>query len=397
MAAHTMNVDDLLGEIACTMEIDAPTEEVAAPLDEVLLTKPPALRKKPQRRMGIGTGKYYADAAAFNADLTKWHEEHAARKVLVEEYERQQDRLRDRSTRTQRSGAQHRKQAGAAAPEKAASQRWRSRKNYHRRVQEIVDANRFESGQRVRVRIGPHKGKCGWVSERVGSKLSVQLDQLERGALVDAAPHTIEPWPRIGQEINWIRGSPGEIATVVAYAGQAGKVDQENQDHQELWNGAMFPSGTQVGDPYAVYELSRVIYASPKDIIGLAGQEIRVGAQVQASQKDDEPDDYSRPTNQVKSWLQNMGGDHESKFVVKAICTECTECVELVHTFRLQHTAFDLDLLERAAAEGWVPGCPFDHENKCQHMGHSDKCQFHCACCSEMEDLCVCYSCDESD
>ena len=68
---------------------------------------PPPLRKKPQRRWGIGAAKYYASVEAFNADLAQWNAEHTARAMLIaqrrvaSERQREKKRSRDSSTRNE--------------------------------------------------------------------------------------------------------------------------------------------------------------------------------------------------------------------------------------------------------------------------------------------------------
>ena len=71
------------------MEIDS---------SEAVIEKPERMRKKPQERQ-VGAGKRYGTHAEFQADLKKWDDEHAARELLMKQYNRQQDRLRDRSGR----------------------------------------------------------------------------------------------------------------------------------------------------------------------------------------------------------------------------------------------------------------------------------------------------------
>ena len=64
------------------MSLDEPTGS-----SEVIVTKPPPMRKKPQQRW-IGPGKRYATRAQFDADLAKWVEEHEARKLLVKKWDK---------------------------------------------------------------------------------------------------------------------------------------------------------------------------------------------------------------------------------------------------------------------------------------------------------------------
>ena len=63
---------------------------------------PPKLRKKPQRRGNIGVDKTYADEVAFKAAVEVWEQEHKKR---MKEWDREQDKLRDRSGR-QRDGVE---------------------------------------------------------------------------------------------------------------------------------------------------------------------------------------------------------------------------------------------------------------------------------------------------
>ena len=69
----------------------------------VIPSPPPKLRPKPQAR-DIGPYKPYADRAAFDADIVRWDEERAARKVLTAERERLQQKARDRTSRTRPDG-----------------------------------------------------------------------------------------------------------------------------------------------------------------------------------------------------------------------------------------------------------------------------------------------------
>ena len=70
---------------------------------DALAEEPPALRPKPQRRSNVGTGKLYADEAAFVADVAAWELEREQRKQRMAERKAALDRLRDRSGR-QRDG-----------------------------------------------------------------------------------------------------------------------------------------------------------------------------------------------------------------------------------------------------------------------------------------------------
>merc|ERR1712139_336094 len=158
----------------------AALKPASQPADPQLPPKP-ELRKKPQRRWGIGAGKRYADEAAFLADVAKWTEEQAAHKVTMKEHKRLQDQLRDRSNRQQLSGAQHRKTADAMKPPEADPRR-RHHEAYHNRVRAAVARCPFkladvQPSQRVRVTAGRNSGHCGTVMSKVSQYLSVQLDE----------------------------------------------------------------------------------------------------------------------------------------------------------------------------------------------------------------------------
>ena len=80
--------------------MELPQDNCAA-IDATPLPLP--MRKKPQRRWGIGAGKHYASVAAFNAALAEWDAEHTARATLLAqrraESERQREKKRSRDSR----------------------------------------------------------------------------------------------------------------------------------------------------------------------------------------------------------------------------------------------------------------------------------------------------------
>ena len=166
------------------------------------VSKPPPMRKKPQQRW-VGAGKRYATRAEFDADLAKWNEEHDARKLLVKEWDAQQDRVRDRSGRVQQSGAQHRRQQAMTEPEKDVARRERERDRYKQMVKAARE--RYpDIGQRVCILSGKFAGQCGAViaKEHSGAwRHTVRLDARED---VVVPAKELEAWPAIGQKINWL-------------------------------------------------------------------------------------------------------------------------------------------------------------------------------------------------
>ena len=217
---------------------------------------PPKMRPKPQRRWGIGPGKRYADEAAFTADLEKWDDEHAERELLVKAYDRAMDQARDRSSRKPRKCA-----SGAAkrAASKAEAQRGAQRR-YVSRVKDAATkalareglGSRFDAekqllgdlfvvrGQRVRIlktkacgtvvtraTLCDEHGNLLLVQDEAGRVVpseprhhhALQLDQSASDEPELLSPYDVEPWPRIGQLVQWLPDVPSELATVISYRG----------------------------------------------------------------------------------------------------------------------------------------------------------------------------------
>ena len=214
---------------------------------------PPKMRLKPQRRWGIGPGKRYPDEAAFTADLDKWNDEHSERELLVKEYERAMDQARDRRGRECASGASKR------AASKAEAQRGAQRR-YLSRVKDAATkalareglGSRFDAekqllgdlfvvrGQRVRVlktkacgtvvtraMLCDDHGKLLLTQDAAGCVVpseprhhhALQLDNSASDEPELLSPYDIEPWPRIGQLVQWLPDVPSELATVIRYRG----------------------------------------------------------------------------------------------------------------------------------------------------------------------------------
>ena len=104
-----------------------------------MIEKPERMRKKPLERQ-VGVGKKYASRAEYEADLDKWHAEHDARAVQMQEYNRQQDRLRDRSGRKQKSGAQHRRESAELQKQDARQGRAREWHERQERSRKAMDS-----------------------------------------------------------------------------------------------------------------------------------------------------------------------------------------------------------------------------------------------------------------
>ena len=340
------------------MSLDEPTGS-----SEVIVTKPPPMRKKPQQRW-IGPGKRYATRAQFDADLAKWVEEHEARKLLVKKWDKQQDRLRDR---VQQSGAQHRRQYGQTESERDLARRERERPAYHERLKGIR-----ELGQRVRVLRGEFTGQCGsTVGRRLAADHATRLHIVQLNATrarVTVPAEDVEPWPRVGQTINFMNGSIEEVATVVKFS-QAQKlerpydVDDFEEDLPEApsWRVGAWPP--KVGDWCASYLLTRTLYALRGHVEGAKGQEVRVGAHVRLLPPHED--------------LQFLHVDEMNKLIVKAIC-RCG-CVELEHTWVCPDVVFgEFDLPDKL-------GCPPNHRYKCSHLGHHEPCKYRCVQCGAIE------------
>ena len=272
---------------------------------------PPKLRPKPQKR-DIGRDKHYRDEASFQADKDAWDAERAERRVLMEEREQEMMRLRQqrRTPRQKPSGAQNRKTAGTgmSTAEANSSDRERKRVLYNKKAHEARNRCPWVVGQRVRISCGKHAGHCaGAVMKMHQDRVCTQTICLDgSNATVKVAAADIVPWPQIGQQINWMQGMIGEVATV-----------------QQFIRGYEVESGAEGGSESttwrAAYKLSRVLYALPEHLKIEDGQMLQKGATVRLlpPHADAEVD-----------WSG-------SSFVVKAICgcSSCKGCVELEHTF----------------------------------------------------------------
>ena len=79
----------------------------------VMRPRPKGVRNKPELR-NVGPDKAYASRADYDSDLAKHKNEKAQYELNYKEWRAQEDRLRDRSGRKKKSGAQNRREAAEA-------------------------------------------------------------------------------------------------------------------------------------------------------------------------------------------------------------------------------------------------------------------------------------------
>ena len=147
----------------------------------------------------------------------------------------------------------------------------------------------------------------------------------------------------------------------------------------------------RANDWRSVYLLSRVMYALPEHVRGVGGQKVRVGSHVSLARK------VAQGTYQGSSDYDGVENDPKftQSLIVPAICPH-GDCVELEHTFVGTHDLFGV--LEVPSKSESSFSCPFDHQFKCSHLGHSGTCRFHyCKGCSEIRQECRCDVCSGCD
>ena len=305
----------------------------------------PAMRKKPQRRWGIGAGKRYADEAAFQADLDAWEEERTEHKALAAERrktkEREREQQRDRSGREHQSGAQRRK-------ESTAEQRHAKQKSE-------------QESERERVR-------------RISrSRMSA------RGAPADG--------PHIGQRVRWGAGMSFETVLSVVNYGHTlilYRCPECNSIYGVMRGRHHPPSGVcqrcnatidaiqEVSEGKAhFYLLERVVYARGVQLEpDVPGGQLAVGKRVHVVS---EQHPFYSPQPQPQ--------DGNSCTIV-SVCHSCN-CYEL-----RQDEHLPLDQLE-VINDCEELFCPDDHLYMCEHMGHVGKaCVFRCSDESPPADVC---------
>ena len=279
-------------------------------------------------------------------------------------------------------------------------------------------------GQRVRVvseapapeqplstRASELRGRCGTVVRRAvlvaaddrdsfSSSVDDSSDELRAHCvhvdgvgLVTLQPHEVEPWPRVGQRVDYL----DERAKIVAAYGAA-------EDPSVLGTGTLQWQATPTTHPGLVearvgpYLLLRLVYARGDQLKLLVGErrEPRVGDWVvlRATHVDGEDPlprwDDEDGTPEPRAFFQRVAGLpltrasvlalHEqhanlaNMYVVKAVCAECGDCFELEHTSKDWHPNFTL--FDDVCGTCWgpqehtsAPPARITHLDRCEHMG----------------------------